>query len=85
MELLFVVSLTGLFCLTFAFINVFGWVAGWKQLLDFADSVDMFDVAERLWDLQTVRMERQWNEPTGFEDQEDVLEARVHDSMTLYR
>ncbi|CAK9030924.1 unnamed protein product, partial [Durusdinium trenchii] len=23
----------------------------------------------------TVRMERQWNEPTGFEDQEDVLEA----------
>ncbi|CAK9081626.1 unnamed protein product [Durusdinium trenchii] len=35
----------------------------------------MFDVAERLWDLQTVRMERQWNEPTGFEDQEDVLEA----------
>ena len=50
-------------------------VAGWRKLLDFSENAGVYDVAQRLLDLLTLRVARSWMEPCGFEDQADMIEA----------
>ncbi|CAK9089597.1 Transketolase, partial [Durusdinium trenchii] len=49
--------------------------AGWRKLLDLSPGTHELDVAERLFDLHTVTLPKQWSEPIGFEDQEDMLQV----------
>lgn len=50
-------------------------VSGWRKLLDLSPGTHELDVAERLFDLHTVTLPKQWSEPIGFEDQEDMLQV----------
>ncbi|CAJ1336906.1 unnamed protein product, partial [Effrenium voratum] len=47
----------------------------WRKLLDFSENAGVYDVAQRLLDLLTLRVARSWMEPCGFEDQADMIEA----------